>query len=94
MHNLIALVLVIPAVMFNGWVVSMLWSWYLVPLLNAPHIGMAGGIGVALIARVLTYQRSAETENPRNLLENMIYAMTYTLVALTLGFAYINIWPV
>lgn len=39
----------------NGWVLSILWSWFLVPL-GVPAVNTAHAIGIATIASLLCHQ--------------------------------------
>jgi len=94
MANLVGLLVFPFAVMLNGWVVSVLWDWYIVPLLGANSIGMAGGIGIALIVTAMTYQRNAESGEVKNLFESILESLLRSVIILGLGFLYISIWPV
>jgi hypothetical protein len=40
---------------FNGWVLSILWGWFIVPL-GGPVLTIPFAIGVAVIVHLLTYQ--------------------------------------
>lgn len=49
----------------QGWAVALLWEWYIVPL-GAISIGPIHGIGIAMIANLLTHQSTellAKKEN-------------------------------
>ena len=41
--------------MLRGWVFSVLWGWFIVPL-GGPHIGIAHAIGISMVVSFLTYQ--------------------------------------
>jgi hypothetical protein len=42
--------------LFSGYVLSVLWGWFLVPLLGLPEITISGAIGIAIIVGYLTHQ--------------------------------------
>jgi hypothetical protein len=42
-------------VIFEGWVLTKLWAWFLVPLLGLKPLTIAYAIGISLIVRLLTY---------------------------------------
>ncbi|OGL32324.1 hypothetical protein A3F64_03165 [Candidatus Saccharibacteria bacterium RIFCSPHIGHO2_12_FULL_42_8] len=44
----------------NGWVLSILWGWFVVPTFDAPDISVVQAIGLALVVRFLTHSRSIE----------------------------------
>lgn len=46
------------AAIFHGYVLSMLWGWFIVPVFNAPVLGVAPAIGVALLIGYLTKSRA------------------------------------
>ena len=53
----------LPMVMFissilNGYVLSILWGWFIVPTLGAPTLSTVPAIGIALVVAYLTYQVS------------------------------------
>lgn len=50
---LFALVLSIPAWVWQGFVVSKLWNWFVVPAMNVPTIGTLRAMGLTLIAFML-----------------------------------------
>jgi len=43
---------------FDGYVLMRLWSWFVVPILHAPELPLPVAIGVGLIAAHLTHQTS------------------------------------
>lgn len=51
-----AIVLMAIAVIIRGWVLSILWGWFAVPILGAPQIDIPQAIGIALVVGTLTHQ--------------------------------------
>jgi hypothetical protein len=47
----------------NGWVLSVLWAWFLVPL-GVPAINVVTAIGVALVVAYMTYQLQTGKSDP------------------------------
>ena len=41
---------------FNGYALSVLWGWFVVPTFGAPALGVVPAIGVAMVVSYLTYQ--------------------------------------
>ncbi len=41
---------------FKGYVLSVLWKWFIVPLFNVPKLKLAAAIGIVAIATILTHQ--------------------------------------
>lgn len=48
-----------PMALLDGWVMSKLWGWFMVPTFGLPPIGIAASIGVALIVVHTTHQGSS-----------------------------------
>jgi len=47
---------VVIATILNGWVLTILWGWFIMPVFNFPALSLVPGIGLALIVSYLTYQ--------------------------------------
>ena len=45
---LLALVAMVPLMLLQGWALSLLWAWFVVPL-GAPAIGIVHGYGLMLV---------------------------------------------
>jgi hypothetical protein len=63
MINLILLLLLfaVLSVTYRGWVLTMLWSWFLVPL-GVPAISTATALGIVLIVAILTTHATNKTD--------------------------------
>jgi hypothetical protein len=42
----------------NGWVLSVMWAWFIVPTFNAPTLSIPMAIGISMVVGLLTYQNS------------------------------------
>ena len=49
-------ILIAISAMFNGYALSVLWGWFVVPTFGAPALGIVPAIGVAMVVSYLTYQ--------------------------------------
>ena len=48
----------------NGYVLSVLWGWFMVPTFGLPDLSVAAAVGISLIVRYLTDQhKSSEPKN-------------------------------
>ncbi len=88
-YLLVLLVLLVPASMWNGFVVSKLWEWFVVPIGIAP-IGMVGAMGIFLIVSSVRGFRHRHDERS---VEDKIIASIFTAtfapaIALGLGALY------
>jgi hypothetical protein len=46
----------------NGWALSILWGWFVVPVFDVPQLGVVSAIGVAMVVTYLTASSSTETK--------------------------------
>lgn len=77
-----AVVAIAFAAIWNGFVLSVLWGWFMVPTFSLPHLGVAPAIGVALVIGYLTHQRKSDKEEWGDALA---YAALSPLIALGIG---------
>jgi hypothetical protein len=62
----IALIILMPII--NGFVLSFLWEWFIIPIFHAPKISVVQAIGIALIFHFLAqnknfYEKKKQSEN-------------------------------
>lgn len=61
---LVGAIILLPLVsLLNGWVLSILWGWFVVPTLHLPPLTLFPAIGIALVAAFLIYVPSIEHPN-------------------------------
>jgi len=68
---------------FNGWAVSILWNWFIVPL-GACSITLWHGAGIALLIGYLTYQVDLKRQKSeeKDKTEDQIYSGVMALFVL------------
>lgn len=74
----------------NGWVLSLLWEWFVVSVFGVPALGIAQAIGLSIIIGFLTRHVSyakADEDALKNLIKAYIAAFFSPLF--TLGVAWI-----
>jgi len=49
----IGLLIVVGSAIFHGYVLSMLWKWFVVPTFGMPQLGIVPAIGLVLLADYL-----------------------------------------
>lgn len=76
--------------MWKGYVLTVLWGWFIVPTFDLPTLALAPAIGISMTVSYLTYQydsskKSEDAENP------FVRAVSYSLLmpALVLGVGWI-----
>lgn len=82
-------VLVLVSCAVSGFVGSVLWNWFAVPLLGAPSMSIPGAIGLALVVSAFV-PRSSSNDNDKNkswehITARVIAAVMTPLFALLIG---------
>jgi uncharacterized membrane protein SpoIIM required for sporulation len=76
-------------VTLDGWAVSVLWAWFMVPYLHLPVLPVAVAIGVRLVISLLTFQ---EVDTPKEKKEEAWYSILFRALArpfLAVAFGYV-----
>ncbi len=55
--------LAVFSVALDGWVLSILWGWFMVPIFHLPALGVCQAIGVTLVVRFLTKNIGVKNES-------------------------------
>lgn len=76
--------LVVASSIWSGYVLSILWGWFIVPTFGLPMLSIPAAIGVALIAGFLTKQISATKSDWSQAVST---AIAVPLISLCLGYA-------
>ena len=84
-----SILLVISAVI-TGFVLSVLWRWFIIPIFSLPPLSIPQATGIAIIVEFLTtYQDQRQGEDDKGLTEKIIkslfYAICYPMIILGLG---------
>lgn len=75
----------------NGWALTILWSWFVVPVFGLPEFSIPVAIGVSMTASFLTHQRIDNSMGGKDSKEVLIEAFTDSLIKpfMFLGIGYI-----
>ena len=76
--------LFVVAVIFEGFVLSILWKWFVVPVFGAPVLTITYAIGLALIVGMLT-AKARKQEHAPELVEVLSQGLVTPLVFLVIG---------
>lgn len=83
------LLLIVPSMLFNGWVLQTLWLWFLVPAFRFPAITIWTAIGIRVIAGLLT-SYSWPSDEDKEIGERIVraIAMAFVYPSIVLGIAW------
>lgn len=75
--------LIIAISVLRGWVFSILWQWFAVPIFGLPPLGVAQAIGIAVIFSMLTHQYVPKKEDDS--WQPIVFVLLSPLAALLIG---------
>lgn len=55
--------LLVPAAILNGWALSTIWGWFVVPTFGVPALSIPTAIGISIVLSLLTHQPDLRKEN-------------------------------
>lgn len=61
---MVSMALTIPLTIWEGFVISKLWLWFIVPVFALPVLSISTAIGIALVFSILTHQHPRKTGEP------------------------------
>ena len=83
---LIVLAISIPSYIWYGYVVSILWGWFMVGTFNLPALSIPAAIGLALVVHLLrgyTYEPDKKTTAEK--MTSIAMSFIYPLISLGIG---------
>ena len=85
-----ATVLVVSPIWY-GYVFSVVWGWFFIPILSAPRLSIPAAIGLAAVVRMVTHQDIEEKSEEKSLGERWagIFLRSFATPAFTLFFCWI-----
>ena len=74
------LALIPLSAMWRGYVLTVLWAWFVMPTFGLPALGIAPAIGLALVVSFLTHQSDSVKTPEGDFAERMGRACAYALL--------------
>lgn len=76
----IPVVLVVSSIA-NGFVLSILWGWFVVPLFEVPSLTIAQAIGISIVVSYFTNQyNDSDKKEEKSLTEKIIYLILLAIM--------------
>lgn len=57
------IIAIVGGAIMSGWVLSILWSWFVIPIFNLPNISISMAIGFSLVVGMLTSHSAISNNN-------------------------------
>lgn len=85
------IVVLIVSAVWGGYVLTVLWGWFIVPVFELPALTIPHAIGLAMVVTYLTYQADFKTEETRSEMKQFATACAYVFIkpAIALGIGWI-----
>lgn len=87
MAGLILLLFLPFSLLWNAFVLQLLWAWFAVPVFGVGAITLSQAVGIALISTLLTHQRSGvkDQDGEDALTDAVVFTFVVPLLALGIG---------
>lgn len=84
METALGLLLMVPGLALDGWVFSVLWRWFVIPVVPVAPVSVAQGAGLALFVAFLTVATRKTDDIPSGA-ESAVQGIVIALSALGVG---------
>jgi hypothetical protein len=82
--TIVSAILVVSSVV-NGFVLTKLWAWFIVPMFHLPELGLPQAIALALVVGWLTYSPRTRKPEKDEWKSGLTIFITRPLIALAFG---------
>jgi len=85
------LLLIVMSSIWYGYVLSIVWGWFMTPILRAPILSIPAAIGVTSVVRLVTHQHIEESGKEKSVNERWagIFLRSFVMPAFVLFFCWI-----
>jgi hypothetical protein len=81
----LAVIGLVISTMFRGFILSVLWGWFMVPIFNLPVLAIAPAIGLSVIVTFLTASLPDE-KSERSFSFAIGYSLVFSALSLLIGY--------
>lgn len=69
----------IASTIWSGYVLSIIWAWFIVSVFELPNLSIASAIGLSIVIRFMTYQYSySDFNSDDNAMERFIHSIFFS----------------
>lgn len=89
---ILTIVLALGATVWKGYVLTVLWTWFLIPAFSFPVLSVPVAIGIVFIVTLLVYapkKHKTKTASDIGVFAGTVFAHGYFLPLISLGLGYI-----
>lgn len=82
------LIAYVPLALFRGWVIALLWGWYVSDYFGAPSLTIVEAVGLGILASLFTSHSSDDDQEDGWWIKAILRALITPVLALVFGFAW------
>lgn len=84
----VMVVMIVPMALWRGYVLSILWGWFIVPTFGAPALSLVAAIGLSLVVGMFTAHLSSKKkdEDDNALTNYLVNGFVWPGIALLFGY--------
>lgn len=86
---ILAVILGVGATVWKGYVMTILWSWFLIPAFGFPILSIPVAIGITMVIALCVAVPSKKSETDPGKLAGMVVAYGYLVPLFSLGIGWI-----
>jgi len=92
----VTILLMVFSALFNGYALSVLWGWFIVPTFNSPQLSIPAAIGVSMIVGYLAKTIKVDDEDKQKpfgetLFKGAVLSVLKPTIALMFGWV-VSVW--
>jgi ABC-type phosphate/phosphonate transport system permease subunit len=72
---IVASLMIAPVAVWRGYVLSIMWAWFMVPAFGLPPLGVVAAIGVAMTVGMITHQYIKSNDDDNEIVRDIVNAL-------------------
>ena len=77
---------IVVATLLKGYLLSVMWRWFMVPILSLPQLSVVQAIGIVLVVAMLTHQNHGYHEDKDQSMAKQVKTIIAPLLELLIAF--------
>jgi len=84
-------VAIVASSAMNGWALSVMWGWFVIPVFGLPPLSVVAAIGISMVVRMMTWTGDGDNDSGKSSQEKIITAIAKAFISplITLAIGYI-----
>lgn len=78
----------VPLALLRGWVISLLWGWYVTDYFGVRSLDVTEGVGLGILVSLSMSRSPTKEDEERHWAIDLAHMMLFPLIALAFGWAW------